>query len=304
VPHTDGQFPAGDTINICHDVVWDDTGSITNEGTVVIMPCGGSTSASLLVPDGVNIENKGGTWNIIDAALIQYRFVGGGDTGTSQAGSFKNIGGTVFVSGSVVEIAQDWTNESGATRTFVDSTHDLTETLPAGWALDSIACEDQDGFSRGTVSLGTQSVADIDVFTDKANADGTAQPGELIAYTFTVTNTGNVALTNITLDDLVPGVMVFGGPIPSLDPGQSDNSTITASYAVTQNDIDGGSFANLATACGTYFDGEVCDDDPEDVPMPTPPIGVPVNSAWVLLLIIFSIMAMGWYFRPPHPGRF
>ncbi|MFV8227230.1 hypothetical protein ACNKXV_14875, partial [Christiangramia aquimixticola] len=54
------------------------------------------------------------------------------------------------------------------------------------------------------------------------NNDGNADAGETISYTFTVTNTGNVTLTNIQVTD--PKVTVSGGPI-SLAPGASDNST-------------------------------------------------------------------------------
>ena len=47
---------------------------------------------------------------------------------------------------------------------------------------------------------------------------------------FTVTNTGNVTLTNVTVTD--PGVTMLGGPIASLAPGAVDNATFTASYII------------------------------------------------------------------------
>lgn len=78
--------------------------------------------------------------------------------------------------------------------------------------------------------------------------DGTSGPsaGDTISYVFTVDNTGNVTLTDITLND--PQITVVGGLIASLAPGASDTATFTGSYTVTQTDIDAGSFTNTAEA--------------------------------------------------------
>src|SRR5690606_16188857 len=70
------------------------------------------------------------------------------------------------------------------------------------------------------------------------NGNGIADPGEVIEYTFTVDNTGNVTLTDITITD--PNLNVSGGPIASLAPGDTDSSTLTATYTLTQADIDSG----------------------------------------------------------------
>ncbi|MCR9016290.1 DUF7507 domain-containing protein [Aquiflexum gelatinilyticum] len=85
--------------------------------------------------------------------------------------------------------------------------------------------------------------------------------GDKIVYTFTVTNTGNVDYTNITLVD--PKVTVVGGPIEILAPGATDSTTFTAEYILTQEDIDFGSFTNVATVKGDFAENEieVSDDD-------------------------------------------
>ena len=81
----------------------------------------------------------------------------------------------------------------------------------------------------------------------KAGSPRTYQrPGDQIAYTFTVKNIGNVALYNVTVSD--PMLVVSGGPIAVLQPGEEDSATFTGVYAVTQADVDAGTIVNIATA--------------------------------------------------------
>jgi uncharacterized repeat protein (TIGR01451 family) len=98
--------------------------------------------------------------------------------------------------------------------------------------------------------------------------DGVANAGDSINYTFSVTNTGNVELTNVTVTD--PLIIVTGGPLASLAPGATDSTTFTGSYVLTQADVDAGTFTNVATATGTPPDPleEVSDDDDhvQDIP--------------------------------------
>ncbi|PZR00851.1 MAG: hypothetical protein DI533_10110 [Cereibacter sphaeroides] len=88
--------------------------------------------------------------------------------------------------------------------------------------------------------------------TADASAIGEPDVGDIITYAFTVTNTGNVTLTNVTLTDMLPGIMISGGPIPVLLPGASDGTTFTATYALTQADLNAGQVENQATATGTW----------------------------------------------------
>ncbi len=76
------------------------------------------------------------------------------------------------------------------------------------------------------------------------------QPGELVSYSFRITNTGNVPLTNVTLVDPVPGVTLTGTPIPSLAPGETNTTAYSATYALQAGDI-GGQISNTATVTGT-----------------------------------------------------
>ncbi|PKA83670.1 putative repeat protein (TIGR01451 family)/gliding motility-associated-like protein [Ulvibacter sp. MAR_2010_11] len=113
----------------------------------------------------------------------------------------------------------------------------------------------------------SMSVTKSGVFNDD-NGDQIPQPGETISYFFSVTNTGNVTLYNITLSDELPGIVLEGGPIAQLDPGEVDDSTFTATYAITEADIAAGEVINQAIGTGETIGGdEVSDtsDDPNDL---------------------------------------
>jgi uncharacterized repeat protein (TIGR01451 family) len=89
--------------------------------------------------------------------------------------------------------------------------------------------------------------------TKVASKTTNAAAGDVITYTYTVKNTGNTPVNNITLTDthngvanaLVPAFGAFnvgntsthtGNTINSLSPG--DSATYTATYTVTQTDVD------------------------------------------------------------------
>ena len=94
---------------------------------------------------------------------------------------------------------------------------------------------------------------------DTVEPDDQANAGDMITYEFTVTNTGNVTLTDVVITD--DDATILGGPI-DLEPGESDSLTFTGSYALEQSDIDAGTFTNEATATGTTpDDSEVSDKD-------------------------------------------
>ncbi|WP_084605973.1 DUF7507 domain-containing protein [Agreia bicolorata] len=92
-----------------------------------------------------------------------------------------------------------------------------------------------------------------------ADPSSIAKAGDAVAYSFVVTNTGNVTMTDVTVAETAfsgtgtaPAVTCPAGAA-SLAPGAS--VTCTASYVATQADVDAGSITNTATSTGTPPDG-------------------------------------------------
>ncbi|MFW0739978.1 gliding motility-associated C-terminal domain-containing protein, partial [Flavobacterium sp. T12S277] len=100
------------------------------------------------------------------------------------------------------------------------------------------------------------------LFKDE-NGDGHAQAGETVIYNFEVTNTGDVALTNVSITDPLPGIVLTGNPI-SLAVGESDRTTFVGIYRLKQSDINSGSVSNQATVIGTSYDGIIVKDNSDD----------------------------------------
>ena len=76
--------------------------------------------------------------------------------------------------------------------------------------------------------------------------------GQVITYTYTITNTGNVTLTGpFSVTDNKTGTISPCGSGPLAPAG---TTSCTATYSVTQADINAGSITNTATATATYTD--------------------------------------------------
>ncbi len=124
--------------------------------------------------------------------------------------------------------------------------------------------------------------------------------GDRITFAFTVTNTGNVTLTNVTVTDPLPGLVLSGGPIASLAPGASDSTTFSATYELTQADLDAGQVVNRATATGTPPTGPDVDDESGADAGSDAPTVVPVTQSPGILLV--KTVDASDFFDGPDPG--
>ena len=90
-----------------------------------------------------------------------------------------------------------------------------------------------------------------------ANGNGRADMGERLRYGFTLRNTGNVALLQVSVTDpaLTPQLV---GSVARLAPGAT--ASLNASYTLTQADIDRGSVTNSALGRGQTVNGTATED--------------------------------------------
>src|SRR5690606_15189626 len=154
----------------------------------------------------------------------------------------------------ILNVGEAWTYNASYTVTQLDI--DFGSVINTATTSGNTALGTRNATSNTVTVLicHTPSIALIKESTlpvDPTTGCSTVVVGQEISYTFKVKNTGNVTLANVMVTDLVGGVAVTGGPIASLAPGAEDTSTFTATYTVTQADIDAGTFSNSAEVVGT-----------------------------------------------------
>ena len=101
---------------------------------------------------------------------------------------------------------------------------------------------------------------------DKEHIDP-AYPDDIITYTFTITNDGNVTLKVVSIVDDLQGISEIEYDWSGSSTGDNtfapgDTATATATYAITQQDLDAGEVVNTATAHGAAPDNSDVVSDP------------------------------------------
>jgi hypothetical protein len=193
-------------INIQHVVTYSG-GNIVNNGTINIFNPSGITP-QLSVANGVNFTNNlTGRINITQGEYQQYRFAGGGQSGSNQNGSFSNNGGYVLVSSSYVEVAQSWTN-NGGTVVFKNSSLVIGQSYQTGGpATDtlsftslSVGWQGSGDFQEGGLNVYFQSFrAELAGNSGNFSLNGGIANGEIDYVTFKNDFTGTNGNGNLTV---------------------------------------------------------------------------------------------------------
>ncbi|MCC9020523.1 gliding motility-associated C-terminal domain-containing protein, partial [Flavobacterium lipolyticum] len=146
-----------------------------------------------------------------------------------------------------------------------NGTLDILPNTPGGtYTLTYTICEEANpsncSAASVTVFVARPSIALVKTahFNDE-NGNGYAEAGETVTYNFIVTNTGNVALTKVSVRDPLTGIIMTGGAI-DLAVGQVDSASFTGVYSIMQSDINLGSISNQAEVSGISTNGVLVKD--------------------------------------------
>jgi uncharacterized repeat protein (TIGR01451 family)/gliding motility-associated-like protein len=129
----------------------------------------------------------------------------------------------------------------------------------AGTAPDDAVTSDSDTVTVDAIqSPAIVLTKSLDNINGDPGMESFVNDGDELQYGFTIANTGNVTLYNVTVSD--PFASVAGTTITELAPAGVDNSSFTGSYVATQADVDRGYFTNIASVAGTAPDAAMTSD--------------------------------------------
>lgn len=97
-----------------------------------------------------------------------------------------------------------------------------------------------------STSIATKPAIHLASAVDKTVVDN-AKAGDLLVYTYTASNTGNIYLNGITLPSFMTGSQIFPLQFPQDTLGAGQSTTFDKTYTITQADIDRGYIENTTS---------------------------------------------------------
>ncbi|WP_040278955.1 T9SS C-terminal target domain-containing protein, partial [Psychroserpens damuponensis] len=259
IDNGDGVLGAGDTIN--YTITVENTGNVTLDGVTITDTLTDADGTVLTLTTGPTFDNA-------DAGSLEGTLI---------------VGETATYLASYV-ITEDDVDAGGVSNTVLasgDSPDDTTVTDDSDDPNDSDNIDpDNDGdpddptdtFITPNPLLDVVKVANIE-----DNGDGVIGIGDIITYTITVNNSGNLTLSNVTITDTFTdangiALTLDSGPTyvssdlgsPEGDLLVGETATYTATYTITQADVDAGGVVNSVVANGDDPDGITISDTSDD----------------------------------------
>ena len=237
--------------------------------------------------------NAGFTGDGTDVALVTNAVIAAGDACAASVTLRVNptdplpVADPQYLNSATVDGVGTLSGQTSADNAFLsDTSNDGTETDPSGNNAANDA--DEDTPTPVTADLSTSIVLEKIVDTSAIADPAVPVPGELLTYTYTVRNPTDFNVFDIDVVENAPGPQaansppnfsgtgtspVIGAPtggldidldddLPDLAPGGS--LTYTATYAITQDDIDAGFVLNTATLTATDVYGDPLTDFSDD----------------------------------------
>ncbi len=206
----------------------------------------------------------------IQPKLIVKKHVINNNSGTESADDF-----TMTVSGNSVVVPNFAGDEAGTTINLNEGNYSVDELPDAGYTKNLGAdCS-------GTIAIGetktcivtNDDIAHPSIHVVKSGATQ-AHEGDTVTYNFTVTNTGDTALSALTVKDNVAGDGNYQSGDTNHDGILQTTETwiYTKDFVIPANQTD--DVVNTVTACGHYIDTKVCDTDDHTLDVLHPSIQV------------------------------
>ena len=233
----------------------DATTDITNIATANAVPARGTytpvtddetVTVEEAAPDAAFTKTASDTSNVSVGDIITYTY---GATNTGNV-TLNNVTVSDVHSGTGTLSAITPTNITlapGASQTFT-ATYEVTQAdIDAGTDITNTATLNSVP-QTGTLSPATadetvtlEAPAPLMTLAKTADLTANAAVGDLVTYSYLVANTGNVSLTNVAVSDVHAGTGTLSAITPaSVDLAPGATQTFTATYTVTQADIDAG----------------------------------------------------------------
>ncbi|HUD16806.1 MAG TPA: pentapeptide repeat-containing protein, partial [Acidimicrobiales bacterium] len=186
--------------------------------------------------------------NLSDANLGDTNFTGANLTDAEIIGA--DLDGADLLNADLS--GADFAGSNLSNATFTGTTGDATADV-TGVEWDDTTCPDGTNSNDDDFTCLGHGFFSPLVLTKTTSATGYGAAGQVIPYSYLVTNTGSETLTGVAVSDNLVATVTC--PAGTLGPGANENCT--GSYTVSQGDVDAGSVTNTAVASASDSEGLV-----------------------------------------------